>query len=70
MVRGADNKPFVFPTETEAQREIADDLIIRLREFIDGERDFEDAMTVEEFIVKVRVLLDGSIEDECGNRFV
>jgi hypothetical protein len=62
-IREDQGKPCVFDTETEAQREIADNLITRLQEFIDGERDFEDAMTVEEFIVKVEVLPDGSIVD-------
>jgi hypothetical protein len=32
----------------ERQREIADDLVIRLQEFLDGYRDFEDAVSVEE----------------------
>ncbi|MCE9520517.1 MAG: hypothetical protein K8R87_13305 [Verrucomicrobia bacterium] len=69
LVRSDGNKPFVFQTVVDAQREIADDVITRLHEFINGERDFEDAMTVEEFIVKVRVLPDGSVEDERGNHF-
>jgi hypothetical protein len=34
-----------------------------------SERDFEDAVTIEEFVVKVQVHPDGSIEDECGTRF-
>jgi hypothetical protein len=63
------DKPCVFATEVEAQREIADNLITRLQEFIDGEREFEDAMTVEEYIVDVDVLPDGSIVDAEGNHF-
>jgi len=59
----------VFKTEIEAQREIADFVMTRLREFIDGHRDFEDAMTVEEYIVPVDVYPDGSVVDEAGNRF-
>jgi hypothetical protein len=68
-VRDAKGKPCIFTTETEAQREIVDNIITRLQEFIDGERDFEDAMTVEEYIAEVRVLPDGSIMDERGNHF-
>lgn len=60
--------PAVFATEREAQCEIADNLLARLQEFLDGEREFEDAMTVEEFIVKVRLLPDGSLTDEFGKR--
>lgn len=59
----------VFETEFEAQKEIAEDAMTRLREFIDGERDFEDAMSVEECVVPVTILPDGSITDEAGNRF-
>jgi hypothetical protein len=62
-------KPCVFETEVEAQREIADNAITRLDEFIRGERDFDDAMTVEEYVVPVDVYPDGSLVDEDGNRF-
>ena len=61
--------PCVFATRVEAEREIADNVITRLQEFIDGEREFEDAMTVEEYIVDVDVLPDGSIVDADGNHF-
>ncbi len=63
-------KPVVYDTQAAAQREIADDLINRLREFIQGERDFDDAITIEEYIVPVSVFGDGSIADEDGNYFV
>ena len=62
-------KPCVFETEVEAQREIADNAITRLDEFIRGERDFDDAMTVEEYVVPVDVYPDGSLVDEDGRRF-
>lgn len=68
-VRDGNGKPCVFKTEVEAQREIADFVITRLREFIDGHRDFEDAMTVEEYVVPVDVYPDGSVVDEAGNHF-
>ena len=61
--------PVVYPTLEAAQREIADDLIERLGQFLEGERDFDDAMTVEDYILPVTVLPDGSILDEEGNLF-
>jgi hypothetical protein len=67
--RDGDDLPCVFATRVEAEREIADNLITRLQEFIDGQRDFEDAMTIEEYIAEVDVLPDGSIVDAEGNRF-
>jgi hypothetical protein len=67
--RDGEGKYLVFKTEIEAQREIADDLIMRLEQFMDGERDFDDAMTVEEYIVPVTVQTDGSFTDEDGNCF-
>jgi len=57
----------VFETELEAQREIVDFMMTRLQEFLDGERDFDDAITVEEYVVEVDVLPDGMILDEDGN---
>jgi hypothetical protein len=66
LVRGEGNKPIIFPTERDAQIEIVDNLQTRLQEFLDGERDFEDAVEVEEYVVKVQVLPDGSIKDEFG----
>jgi hypothetical protein len=62
-------KPCVFKTELDAQREIADFVVTRLQEFMAGERDFEDAMTVEEYVVAVELFPDGTIVDEFGNLF-
>lgn len=59
----------VFRTELEAQREIVDDLQIRLQQFLDGERDFDDAITVEEYVVPVTVHSDGVITDQDGRCF-
>lgn len=64
VVRGEDGFAFIFPTLEEAQREIVDDVLERLRQFLVGERDFDDAITVEEYVVKVDVFPDGSILDE------
>lgn len=64
-----ENGYVVFETEIEAQKEIVDNQMTRLQQFLDGERDFEDAMTVEEYIVPVTVHPDGVIVDEDGRSF-
>lgn len=69
LVRDENGLPFVFASRIEAEREIADDLITRLQQFIDGEREFEDAMTAEEYVVEVDVLSDGSVIDSDDNHF-
>jgi hypothetical protein len=63
------DKYVVFETELEAQREIVDNQITRLQQFLDGERDYEDAITVEEYVIPVTVHPDGKIVDEAGNCF-
>ena len=68
-VRDEHDKPVVFASEAEAEREIADFMMTRIQEFMDGHRDFEDATTTEEYVVKVDVLPDGSVVDEHGRRF-
>ena len=68
-VRGESDRPFVFDSRLEAEREIADFAITRLQEFLEGDRDFDDAMTVEEYVVEVDVLPDGSILTEDGGHF-
>jgi hypothetical protein len=64
-----ENGYVVFDTELEAQKEIVDNQMTRLQQFLDGERDFEDATTIEEYIVPVTVHPDGTITDETGNCF-
>lgn len=64
-----ENGYVVFETELEAQKEIADYQMTRLRQFLDGERDYEDAIAVEEYIVPVSVHPDGVIVDEDGRCF-
>jgi hypothetical protein len=68
-VSDGDGKYIVFETGLEAQREIVDNAMIRLQQFLDGERDFDDAITVEEYVVPVTVHPDGTITDEAGNCF-
>ena len=61
--------PVVYPTLEAAQREIADDVMEKLRQFLEGEREFDDAMDVEDYILPVDVSPDGSIIDADGNIF-
>ena len=63
---GDDDHVVVFDTEREAELEIVDFLQTRLQQFIDGERDFDDAITVEEYVVPVEVLPDGTIIGRRG----
>ncbi len=63
------NYPVVFPTELEAQREIADNQLTRLHEFLDGEREFADAISTDEFVLAVNVWSDGRISTEDGSVF-
>lgn len=64
-----ENGYIVFATELEAQREIVDHQLTRLRQFLAGERDYEDAIEVEEYVVPVTVQPDGKIVDADGNCF-
>jgi hypothetical protein len=66
---GTPERVCVFATKREAQIEIAEFMMTRLQEFMDGERDFEDAMETEEYVVAVVVQPDGTIIDEEGRRF-
>ena len=69
VVSGGDGKYVVFDSELEAQKEIVDNQFTRLQQFLDGEREFEDAIAVEEYVVPVTVHSDGTITDETGNCF-
>jgi hypothetical protein len=61
--------PVVYSTIEAAQREIVDEVLEKLRQHLAGERDFDDVMTVEDYILPVEVLPDGSILDEDGSIF-
>lgn len=65
-VRDESGKPCVFATQVEAEREIADHAMTRLQEFMDGKRDFDDAMSVGEYVVEVDVWPDGTLVDSDG----
>jgi len=61
--------PVVFASELEAQREIADSQLTRIRQFLDGEREFDDAISTDEFVLPVRVFADGRVSTEDGSIF-
>ena len=42
-VRNERGEPLVYATRLEAQREIADNMILRLRQFLEGNGRFADA---------------------------
>lgn len=69
VVSDGEGKYVIFETELEAQKEIVDNVMIHLEQFLDGERDFGDAITIEEYVVPVTVHPDGTIVDDTGNRF-
>ena len=69
VVSDGKDKDVVFETKLAAQKEIDDYMMTRLRQFMDGERDFEDAITVEEYVVPVTVHPDGTFTDDGGNCF-
>jgi len=60
-VRDEAGGAFLFETRSEAEREIIDTLLTRVQEFLDGEREFNDAITVEEYVVEVEVAPNGSV---------
>ncbi len=67
--RGDSGFPVVYTALSEAQREIAEYTIERLQQFLEGERDFDDAIEVEEYVVEVDVFPDGAIVDASGTYF-
>ena len=67
--RDESGNPVVYKSLTEAQHEIAEYLLERLHAFLAGDVEFDDAVTIEDYIVAVDVLPDGSITDADGNHF-
>lgn len=55
----ADPAICIYPTEREAQLEVVDYMMTRLQEFIDGERDFDDAVSLLEYVLEVEI-------SDCG----
>jgi len=61
-----EGKPCFYSTREEAEREVVDDLLNRLEEYLAGEREFEDAITVEEYVLPVKRLPDGTLVQGVG----
>ena len=61
--------PIVYDTLQDVQRVLIEGIIERMEEFLTGEREFTDAMTVEEYIAEVCVYPDGFVGDGEGNLF-
>jgi hypothetical protein len=64
-----DCDPVVFATELDAQREIADHQLTRIQQFLNGERNFEDAIQTDEFVLPVDLWADGRISIEDGRLY-
>lgn len=65
-VRNGEGLPSIFSTEREAQLEIVDFHMTRLHEFIAHERDYEDALEIEEYVMPVTVMENGAVIDKLG----
>lgn len=59
--------PFLFDTEVDAWKEIADGMITTLQQFVNGERELEYTdFSAEEYVVEVDVSDDGTITSVDG----
>lgn len=54
----------VFGSEREAQEAIARIGLRKLQAFLDGKKDFDDALTVEEYYLEVRLSRNGLVVAE------
>jgi hypothetical protein len=61
--------PVTYATEREAQCEIAEMIMEQLRQFLAGEREFDEVMFSEDYVAPVEVWPDGTIQTEDGRRF-
>ena len=67
--RDGKGNPIVYDSLQDIQRVLVEGIIERMEEFLAGEREFTDAMTIEEYIAAVSVYPDGFVGDEDGNLF-
>ena len=63
LERNEHGNPVTYATRIDAEREIAEIVRDRIDEFLSGGRDFEDAVSVPEFVEAVQLRADGSIAD-------
>ena len=64
--RDGDGKWIIYETQADAEIEIYDYFEERYRQYLEGEREFEDVAEIEEIIYEVKLLSDGSVVDEWG----
>ncbi len=67
--RDQDGSPIVYPTKREAQADVVDYLMARLQAFLDGDIELEEALEVDDYVVKVRVAPDETITTPDGSQF-
>ncbi|MCF3649256.1 hypothetical protein [Synoicihabitans lomoniglobus] len=61
------DRPCIFNSEHEGHIEIVEGLMTRLQQFLDGEREFDDATTIDEYVEQVHKRSDGTLVDKKGN---
>lgn len=54
VVSDGEGRLVVFETEFEAQKEIVENQLVRMRAFVDGSGDFDDAVRLDEYVVPVK----------------
>lgn len=57
----ADNKPITYSDRESAERVIAADAIERWHQYLSGEREFDDAATIEEYVNEVLLTETGAV---------
>lgn len=61
--------PVTHATEREAQREIAETMMEQLRQFLAGQREFDEVTRCEDYVLPVEVWPDGTVQARDGRRF-
>ncbi len=64
-----DGYPVTYCSKRKAQEEIADTQMEYWRQFMARERPFEDAVSIDDYIVSVRRLADRTIQTKDGRIF-
>ena len=61
--------PWSSPRNWRPSAKIADNQLTRIQQFLDSERNFDDAIVTDEFVLPVDVWPDGTISIEDGRVF-
>lgn len=59
----------VYSSREEAEQVIVQSIIERCQDYLRGQRGFEDATTIEEFVSEVQILHDHSVRTADGRIF-